>query len=68
MTLSIVSNNVKGLRGTLKRQKIFTFFSDLNSNFTCLQETHSDTTCESKWRGEWGGNIVFSHGTSNSRD
>ena len=36
MTLSIVSNNVKGLRGDLKRQKLFMFFADTNSSFTCL--------------------------------
>ena len=66
MTLSIVSNNVKGLRGDLKRQKLFIFFADINSSFTCLQETHSDLTCEGRWKGEWGGNIIFSHGTSNS--
>ncbi len=32
-----------------------------------LQETHSTSTNEKKWKKEWGGQIIFSHGTSNSR-
>ena len=66
MALSIYSNNVKGLRGALKRRQLFTFCSDLGNKFICLQETHSDPTCENEWKADWGGNIIFSHGTSNS--
>ena len=57
---------LKVLEEILKDKNSLCFFADINSSFTCLQETHSDLTCEGRWKGEWGGNIIFSHGTSNS--
>ena len=38
-----------------------------NSDFLILQETHSDEKCERMWESEWGGDILFCHGTSKSR-
>ncbi len=32
-----------------------------------LLEINSTSTNERKWKKEWGGQIIFSHGTSNSR-
>ena len=32
-----------------------------------LQETHSDPNCEKIWKNEWGGEIIFSHGTTSAR-
>lgn len=32
-----------------------------------MQETHSRMENEIKWKSEWGGDIYFSHGLSNSR-
>ena len=29
-----------------------------------LQETHSCIDDEERWKTEWGGNVVFSHGTN----
>ena len=31
------------------------------------QETHSTKDCEKIWQAEWGGNAIFSHGTSAAR-
>ena len=32
-----------------------------------MQETYSTTDIEHIWRNEWGGKIIYSHGTSHSR-
>ena len=32
-----------------------------------LQETHSTPDDEDEWQQEWGGRLIFSHGTSNSK-
>ena len=39
----------------------------MKQKFFLFQETHSSPQVKSMWKAEWGGNIVFSHGTSNSR-
>ena len=64
-SLKVISSNVKGLRTDFKRKKMFQFFENLNYDYCCLQETHSDMAVESEWESEWGGNALFSHGTSN---
>ena len=38
-----------------------------NNGMFCLQETHSTPSCEDKWQQEWGGKLLFSHGSSNSK-
>ena len=38
-----------------------------NNGIILLQETHSTPDCEKLWKNEWGSNIIFSHGASNSR-
>ena len=32
-----------------------------------MQETHSTIECESVWESEWGGKIIYAHGTSSAR-
>ena len=32
-----------------------------------LQEVHSEPSVEKCWQNEWGGKIVYSHGTSQAR-
>ncbi len=39
--------------------------SKVNS-IVLLQETHNTLEIENKWKAEWGGEIWFSHGTSNT--
>ncbi len=64
--IRIVSFNVNGLRLKQKRIAILEKLRSLNA-IILLQETHSHPDVESEWRNDWGGNILFSHGTSNSR-
>lgn len=70
--LNLASLNVNGLRsqvtnGVPKRRKIFTWLKNLKFEIIYLQETHSSIETENQWRNEWGGNIYFAHGESNSR-
>ena len=65
---SVLSLNVKGLRNSLKRQKIFYWLKQHNSlnAITFLQETHSDRKTEKSWKNYCNGDLYFSHGTTNS--
>ena len=64
---NVITYNCNGLGDKKKRQKVFTFVRDkLKSGFVFLQETHSTEKFEKEWMSQWGGNIYFSHGTSNS--
>ena len=66
--ISVVSVNVRGLRGSRKRVKIFNFLKDKFSDaIFLLQETHSDASVYQSWRKEWGSEIYLNHGQSNSR-
>jgi len=32
-----------------------------------LQETYSSKECKNTWQAEWGGEVVFNHGTNHSK-
>ena len=66
MTLQIVTLNVRGLLDVNKRRTIFEYYRK-RANVICLQETHSTAECEQVWKNEWGGHILYAHGTSNSK-
>ena len=66
-TITVVTFNVRGLRDTAKRKQIFLFLKKLNYQLVCLQETHSTIDEEIEWKKQWGGEILFSHGTSTAR-
>ena len=66
MTIKLISLNVRGLRDPLKRRAIFNYYRQ-RGDFLCLQETHSDENCERIWTSKWGGEALYSHGTSNSK-
>ena len=61
------SFNVRGLSGETKRIAIFKWLKTSKGNIHFLQETHSTTKCVKSWEREWDGEIIFSHGASNSR-
>ena len=62
-----VTYNCNGIGEKSKRSKIFTYLNDkLKHGFCFLQETHSTSLIEEKWKKEWGGDMYFSHGSSNS--
>ena len=64
--VKILTLNVKGLGGKIKRRAIFNYCRE-RAEIICLQETHSDDSIEHLWRLEWGGDIFFSHGETNAR-
>ena len=57
---------MRGLRDAIKRRIIFNYYRD-RGNVICLQETHSDVQDEIVWSAEWGGDIIFNHGSTNAR-
>ena len=65
--ISIFSQNVRGLRGAEKRRQLFYKFQLSKHKIFFLQETHSTGEVETQWLSEWGGQIFFSHGTSESK-
>ena len=50
-----------------KRRQAFQWLKEKKIQVVCGQETHSTKEIENEWRDEWGGDIVFSHGTSAAR-
>jgi exonuclease III len=69
-TLQIMSLNTNGLRKGNKRRSLFNWLKQFHkgsSKITFLQETHTDVTIEQTWKDEWGGEVLFSHGTSGSK-
>ena len=63
----LASMNVRGLGSAVVRRETFHWAHKNEAKIFLFQETHSSPQVESMWKAEWGGNIVFSHGTSNSR-
>ena len=66
-SFNVITFNCNGLGNKSKRQKVFTFLKDkIKNGFVFLQETHSVKSLEKDWKSQWGGDIFFSHGKSNS--
>ena len=61
--LKILSLNVRGLRNAGKRKAVFSYLKNQKASICCLQETFSKKDDEKIWTLEWGGKILFSHGT-----
>ena len=61
------SLNVRGLNDDIKRISIFNFVQNNNFDICFIQESYSHLECENKWREEWGGVIIFSHGSVHSK-
>ena len=65
--LSVVSVNVRGLRGRRKRLNIFNTLKQKFADAVFLfQETHSNKSVYQTWRSDWGSEIFLNHGESNS--
>ena len=62
--INICSLNVRGL---VDSKKVFHYFNLKEYQIILLQETHSTAEIESYWKAEWGHNLFYSNGTSNSR-
>ena len=66
-TISLLSFNTQGIKLIKKRQKVFAWLKKKNAQIYLLQETHSSASAERDWLSDWGDEIIFSHGTTNSR-
>lgn len=67
ISLKMTTINVNGIRHTPKRRAFFKDLRDTKSDIIFLQETHSSISDCKLWKTEWGGEAVFSHGSSNSK-
>ena len=65
--VKVISLNVRGLRNQVKRRSIFSYLKNQKTTLYCLQETFSKEDDEKIWSAEWGGQIIFSHGSDHSR-
>ena len=65
--LSFLLINARGLNQARKRRQIFRWAHNSKADVIFLQETYSTKAIEDVWKSEWGGQILFSHGTNHSR-
>ena len=65
--LKVISLNVRGIRNQNKRRAIFCYLKQQKATIFCLQETYSQPDDEKIWSAEWGGKILFCHGTVHSK-
>lgn len=65
--LKFTSYNVRGLTQSKKRRKVFSFLHNQKRDIFLIQESHSIKGDSNIWQNEWGGKIVFAHGSSSSR-
>lgn len=65
-SIKILFLNIRGLCNKFKREKAFLWLQEQKVHIIFLQETHSTPADEQAWRNEWGNDIFFSHGKSNS--
>ena len=67
--LSFSTSNVKGIQSLKKRLKLIQYFKSKIGpcGLLFLQETHSNSKVEQKWKEDFHGKVFFSHGKTNSR-
>ena len=58
--------NCRGIANDKKRRCIFDFHR-CNADLLILCETHSKPELENIWQNEWGGKIIYNHGSANAR-
>jgi len=46
---------------------LFRWLRNYKYDVIFLQETYSTQNVEAIWKSEWGGNIIYSHGTNHSK-
>ena len=68
ISLSFITNNVKGIQSYKKRLKLIQYFKKKvgSTGVLSLQETPSGSKVEQKWKVNFKGHIFFSHGKTNS--
>ena len=65
-TVKIKIQNVNGLVDSHKRNQVFYNFKQSEYQIFLIQEAHCSVDSEKNWKSEWGGDILFSHGTRES--
>ena len=67
-SLSFITNNVKRIQSSKKRLKLIQYFKDKigSTGILFLQETHSNSKMEQKWKEDSKDQVFFSHGKTNS--
>lgn len=60
------SLNTRGLKDIVKRKALFLFCKGQKSHCLFLQETHSSEANATFCSNQWGGKILFSHGSNRS--
>ena len=50
-----------------REDQFFSYLKNQKATLYCLQETFSKEEDEKIWSAEWGGQIIFSHGSEHSR-
>jgi exonuclease III len=65
--LKFFTYNTKGLKDQTKRDSVFYWLKKKNLDIICLQEAHCEPDTLDKWKKEWGGKIIASFGTGNSK-
>uniref|UniRef100_A0A3B5R4A8 Reverse transcriptase domain-containing protein n=1 Tax=Xiphophorus maculatus TaxID=8083 RepID=A0A3B5R4A8_XIPMA len=65
-SFKVASLNLNGAREAGKRALIYQMMNQKKIDIIYLQETHSDCNTETDWGREWRGEVVLSHGTSQS--
>jgi exonuclease III len=66
MSLTILTLNANGLRNNSKRHKLFCWCRD-KGDIIFLQETHCTNADMCKWTSEWGGEAIWTDGSSMSK-
>ena len=64
--IKFLSLNVRGLRSSFKRAKVFSWLEEKQADVIFLQETFSSPDIVSTWASEWNGELFFSHGSVHS--
>ena len=56
-----------GLGNVIKRKSVWHFLKSSSVHIVFLQEIHAYSACETLWEKEWGGDILWNHGTTRSK-
>ena len=67
-SLSFITNNAEGIQSSKKRLKLIQYFKGKigSTGVLFLQETHSHSKIEQKWKEDFKGQVFFFHGKANS--
>ena len=68
ISLSVTTNKIKGIQSHKKRLKLIQSFKEKIglAGVLFLQETHSSSNVEQKWKEGFKSHVFFSHGKTNS--